>query len=304
MQRVRNGIDEIAPPVAVAVHRKAQIGRGHELGLAERAGPRPAQLLGRKVAALDDLQRRQQFAAEIIPPARRRAGQRRQRLRQAPAPRDLAEVAFNAPHGGDGETIDAIALLGGGERLRVAAHHGAALGHLLLVHQRGEIIPDRRAELGLELQRFDHFRIGRHARHDAVERRAGHALLRRLGANARKAGLEIRLRRRRLRRRHDDRRGERRAGAKEHANPSGNIAVQSDKEWLSKDEGAAARHAGWICMGMRVSGFSVMRSTGRGSTPRMGVRRTRRMMQPSATIASCIANVAPMHTRGPAPKGR
>src|SRR3546814_15838045 len=59
---------------------QAQIGRGHELRLAECAGPRSVQALGRHVLLLDDFQGGEEFATEIAlaAPEARQGRQRRQ----------------------------------------------------------------------------------------------------------------------------------------------------------------------------------------------------------------------------------
>ena len=50
-------MQEVAPPVAVKINGIFDVVRGHELGLAEFAGPSAAQVLRCDIAALDDAQR-------------------------------------------------------------------------------------------------------------------------------------------------------------------------------------------------------------------------------------------------------
>src|SRR5690606_3164402 len=60
-------------------------------------------------------------------------------------------VALNAPDGGDHMAVDTVAPLRRPQRLIVLAHHRLAVSHALLVHQEGEIVPDRRLEFRLDL---------------------------------------------------------------------------------------------------------------------------------------------------------
>ena len=63
---VRRAVEEIAPSVAIEVHGVLEIVRGEKLGLPEFARPRSDHVGGLQVAAVDDLQRRQQFAAKHL----------------------------------------------------------------------------------------------------------------------------------------------------------------------------------------------------------------------------------------------
>ena len=73
----------------------------------------------------------------------------------------------------------------------MARHHRASLGNFLLVHEHGQIIPDRRFEFWLRLKRLNDFRVWLHASHGAVEDRARHAFLCSLAAQFIHAGSEI-----------------------------------------------------------------------------------------------------------------
>lgn len=63
-QRVGNAGDQVAAAVAVAIHRDAGIGRGHELGLPEGAGPGAGQAIRRQIALLQQAEQGEEFATE------------------------------------------------------------------------------------------------------------------------------------------------------------------------------------------------------------------------------------------------
>ena len=69
---------QIAAAVAVEIDGVLDVGRRHELGLADFAGPGAAHLRWRDIAALDDAQRIHQFGLEHVGAAAI-VGQRRQR---------------------------------------------------------------------------------------------------------------------------------------------------------------------------------------------------------------------------------
>ena len=197
-------LGDIAPPVAVEIDGGAQEGRGHELRMAEGARPGAVELLRRDVAAVEDLQRGDELAAEIVVAATRLAGERRQRLHDAALAEILAEIRFDAPHRDHCRRIDAIALLGRLQRAGVAAHQRAALLDALLVDEAGEIIPDRRLELGLLVHEARGV-IGLEPARRAGDRARGDARRRRGMAQAGEAGGEIGSRRRGAEQRGEDR---------------------------------------------------------------------------------------------------
>ena len=104
---VRDRTHHVATSVAIAVDREALECGGHELGMAEGAGPGASQRRGIDVAVLDDLQGRHQLAGEIGLTARRVAGQRGERLHQRPIAEILAEIRLDAPNARDHVAIDA-----------------------------------------------------------------------------------------------------------------------------------------------------------------------------------------------------
>ena len=84
-QRVGDRVHHVPPSVTVEIDGEAQEGRGHELRVAEGAGPGSREL-GRVACrrALQDLQRGDELALEIVLPRPAVAGERRQRLHQRP----------------------------------------------------------------------------------------------------------------------------------------------------------------------------------------------------------------------------
>ncbi len=167
-ERVVGRVDDVAPPVG-AGGREPQVARGHELGLAERPRPGAGQLLGRNVAAVDDLQGRHQLGAEIVLPLAH-AGEGRERLHQRPLAHLRAEIRFDPPDRGDHVAADAVGLLGVGERAGVLRHRRLAVGDPLLVDQARDIVPDRRLELRLLLLEFQHLHVGLKPAEGLVER--------------------------------------------------------------------------------------------------------------------------------------
>ena len=112
-------LHDVAPAVAVGIDREAPIGRRHELRRPERARPGAAQMLLADVAARDDLQRGEQFVAEIVLPAAD-AGERRGRADHRAVADLRAVVRFDAPDRRDDMAVDAVGSLHGVEMTRGA----------------------------------------------------------------------------------------------------------------------------------------------------------------------------------------
>ena len=64
-QRIGHAAHQVTPAVVVEIHREAQEGGGHELGVAKGARPRAGELLGLHVAGIDDLERIEKLAPEV-----------------------------------------------------------------------------------------------------------------------------------------------------------------------------------------------------------------------------------------------
>ena len=155
----------------------------------------PRRRAGVDVAVLDDLEGRHQLAGEVVAPARAVAGDGRERLHEGTAADILAEIRFDAPDAGDREAVDPVARFRRRERLPPLAHGGLAVLDAFLVDEGGEIVPDRRLELGLVVHQLEDLQVGLDAPGRRVECLAGNALGGGLAAQPGKAGAEVRLRR-------------------------------------------------------------------------------------------------------------
>ena len=127
---------------------------------AEGAGPGADQAVGRDIAALQDLQRRQELLAEIVAAAAD-AGERRRRAEHGALAAHGAVVQFDAPDRRDDVAVDAIGALGGGEYRRVLRQELAAAGDALVADQRVEIVPGRFVEFRLRIEQVHDAQIRR-----------------------------------------------------------------------------------------------------------------------------------------------
>ena len=160
-ERVGGVVHQVALAVTVAIDGEALEGGGHELCVAEGAGPRADQALGRDVTGLQDAHGGIQLAAEEgLAPAV--AGQRAECLHQRVLAQALPEVALHTPDRHHSRRLDAEALLHARQRVRVLPQHGLSLLHALVVDQAAEVVPDRCAELGLVVELLDHAHVGHH----------------------------------------------------------------------------------------------------------------------------------------------
>ena len=119
---VRGGRPDVAPAVAIVVLGECQVTRGHELQLTHRAGPRALHARQIDVAAVEDLERGEQFAAEErraprIPGERRECGDRR------PRAAETAEVRFETPDGHEQGSRDVVRRADLFEQVVVLRHH-------------------------------------------------------------------------------------------------------------------------------------------------------------------------------------
>ena len=158
----------------------------------EGACPRAGQAVGCNVTFLDDPERGEELATEeALTPAEAR--QRRQRSQQWPAAEVASVIAFHSPHRNHGRGIHTIFGLDPRQHRRPFGQHGAAVCHALVVDQRSEVIPDRRDEFGLGVEKANDRHVGREGRSVGVVGRAAHALGLRIGAQAGEAGGEGRF---------------------------------------------------------------------------------------------------------------
>ena len=150
----------------------------------------PTRWAGLTSPSLDDLQRRDQLAAKIGR-VLAVAGERRERLHQGTLADGFAEIGFDAPDGDHDMAIDAEARFDRIERRAPLRQHGSAVRDALIIDESGEIIPDRRLELGLLLLQVEHGPIGGKPARLRIEGRCGDALGFRLRPHALQAGGEI-----------------------------------------------------------------------------------------------------------------
>ena len=100
---------DIAPAVAVEILRELEIRRGHELRLAEGAGPGSLQPFELDVAAVDDLEGAEELLAEERR-APRIVGERGERRDRRAHAGEASEVRFQSPHRGDDPWLHAVLL--------------------------------------------------------------------------------------------------------------------------------------------------------------------------------------------------
>ena len=121
-ERVGHALDQVAAAVAVEVDRVFEIVRGGELHAAELAGPvrRPCRRHAWSPRC-DDAQRVHQLRAEVVA-APAVIGERRQRRQDLEFAEIAAEVALQAPEGGDDRRRHAVFLLDLAEQRGVLLH--------------------------------------------------------------------------------------------------------------------------------------------------------------------------------------
>ncbi len=173
-QRIGRAVHQVGFAIPIEVHCEALESAGHELRVAERAGPGTHEALGRDVARLQDAHRGKQLGAKVTLSAAE-AGQCAQRLHQWRFAQRLTEVALHTPHRDHRGRVHAITFLHALERVGVKREHGLALGHALLVHEAGEVVPDGGAELGLVVELVDHGHVGLKPLREAREGDFAHA---------------------------------------------------------------------------------------------------------------------------------
>ncbi|EXI72584.1 MAG: hypothetical protein AW07_03189 [Candidatus Accumulibacter sp. SK-11] len=151
--------------------------------MSKGARPRADQTFRGDVAGIEDLQRAEELTAkEGLPPSV--AGERGERSEQRPLAEVAPEVALDTPDGDDGVRVDSVALGGGGERRSPLLPQHQRVGDPLVVHQAGEVIPDRRAELGLVVEELQHAHVRAQPFRQAIESRCRHAFRRCVGAQS------------------------------------------------------------------------------------------------------------------------
>ncbi len=182
--------EQIAPAVAVVVDGVAGEGRGHELGVAEGAGP--GAFHGGGVDAVDghhaqrlDQLGGEEFRTPLV------AGQGGQRTNGRVVAHDGAVVGFQAPEGDQHLGLHAVLGLHAGQQRGVLRQHLPAGGDALVGHGVAEIAPEAEQELGLAAVELDDLGIGgrdagKGALHDVARDAAAHGV----GLQVRHAGAE------------------------------------------------------------------------------------------------------------------
>ena len=168
-ERVRDVAPDVLASVPVEVDGVAFEGRWHELRLAHRTGPGSLHRLGRDMTLLQDVERIEQFLAEIVA-AIARVGEGREAADGREVARVLAEIGLEAPDAEDDVGVDAEAGIGFLEgRLPVArlALPGFDPAH---GHGAGEIVRRALGEFRLAMRLGEHGRVRCHVGEGSIER--------------------------------------------------------------------------------------------------------------------------------------
>ena len=166
-KRVGHVVPDVALAIPVIVDGKALIGGGDELRVAHGAGPGAVHLLDRDIAALHDLERRDQLLA-----GEARLGvvisERRQRPDHIHVAWLRAVIRLHPPNGDDDGAVDAVALLQHVEQRLVLLELLLAGGDALFGDDAVDIFADRLHVFRLEIRGLDHLGVRRHALEGAV----------------------------------------------------------------------------------------------------------------------------------------
>jgi hypothetical protein len=160
----------VAPAVPFEVDGVGEVARWHELHLSHCARPRAAHHGGSNVAFLQDDQGRQQFVTEIVS-AKANIGERRESPNDIVRSDKAAEIRLEPPNAQDDRLVDAIGRFGLGEpdalRIRLFATALDTVGR----DGAGDVVPNRKHELGLSSRHGDDLRIEGDAGERAIEGR-------------------------------------------------------------------------------------------------------------------------------------
>src|SRR5262249_8190477 len=155
---VGNGIDDVAPAIAVEVDRVALERRGHELRRSGRARPGAFEAVPPDVAAMDNLEGGEEFLPEIVlAPADAR--ERRGRLQHGTLADRAAEIRFDTPDRRDDVTIDPVGLLDRREGRLIFRQDLLSGGDARVADQEIEIVPQRLGELRLRIEKIHDVQI-------------------------------------------------------------------------------------------------------------------------------------------------
>ena len=183
-ERIGDAVDQIAAAVTVEVHGVLEIVGRRELQAAEFAGPVADHAVDGLIAALDDAQRVEQLRAEEVGAAAV-IGERGDRAEDFVVAEIGAEVALQAPEGGEHRRRHAVFLFDRSERGGMLLDLGEAVGNAAAAHHAVGKLQEGLLEHGLAVIAADDGRIEGHGR-----RGGGDYLLR----NALRGGVLLELR--------------------------------------------------------------------------------------------------------------
>ena len=197
-QKARAGAERIVglaerrhPAVAVVIHADIEPDFRHPLGMAHRAGPRAAHLLRRAPAAIDDLQRIDQFGFPIGAAARLVPGERRERGKYRPhmvlLHQRIAIGGLDAPQRQQRAALDAEILLDPREQRLVLPQRFLAGDDAPVGDAAIDVLPDLLVELRLLLHLLEHGHVRLDAAHHAGPGRVRDAFCQCAGAKTRRA---------------------------------------------------------------------------------------------------------------------
>ena len=172
--------------VAVIVHADIEPDFRHPLGVAHRAGPGAAHFLRRAPAAIDDLQRVDQFGFPIGAAARLVPGQRgergKYRAHMVLLHQRIAIGGLDAPQRQQRAALDAEILFDPREQRLVLSQRFLAGDDAPVRDAAVDVLPDLLVEFRLLLHLLEHGHVGLDAAHHAGLGRVRNALCQRAGA--------------------------------------------------------------------------------------------------------------------------
>ena len=129
-ERVGHAADQVAPAVAVEIHRVFQVVGGRELDLAELARPGALHLRRRDIAAVDDAERIHQLGAEEVGAAAI-VGERGERAERGKVAHVAAVIGLQPPEGDDDRAGHAVLALDAAKSVGVLLQQRAAAAQAL-----------------------------------------------------------------------------------------------------------------------------------------------------------------------------
>ena len=187
-QRIVGLAERRHPAVPVVIHADIEPDFRHPLGMPHRAGPRSPHLLRRAPAAIDDLQRVDQFGFPIGAAARFVPGERRQRGKYRPhmvlLHQRIAIGGFDTPQRQQRAALDAEILLDPRKQRLVLLQRFLAGDDAPVRDAAIDVLPDLLVEFRLLLHLLEHGHVRLDAAHHAGPGRVRDALGQRPRAKA------------------------------------------------------------------------------------------------------------------------